>query len=270
MKVAIRDDDTCGFTELDELDRVYGDVWDRAPVCLAVVPFAMGYERVGIPAARWRDPRPLPLEENAALVDGLRGLLARKRISVALHGYTHQDFPDGYEFVAAPDPDRRVREGRAYLQSVLGTTVSVFVPPHNALSRAGLDAVRREGLDLLGSFLSFSPRHRSWEWRTPVNGWRIARYRARTRRSRRDPMIYPHPLRYSRHREFGCHSLVPGSRAADLIAGFDEARREGGHFCLATHYWEVDAALKAVLGEFLDYAAAQPDVEFVPAEALFQ
>ena len=50
MKVAIRDDDTCYFTTPDALERVYGDVWDRVPVCLATVPFAIGYEQPGIPA----------------------------------------------------------------------------------------------------------------------------------------------------------------------------------------------------------------------------
>ena len=40
MKLAIRDDDTCYFTEPSELERVYHDVWDRVPVCLATVPFA--------------------------------------------------------------------------------------------------------------------------------------------------------------------------------------------------------------------------------------
>ena len=47
MKVAIRDDDTCYFTAPETLERVYHDVWDRVPVCLATVPFAIGYERAG-------------------------------------------------------------------------------------------------------------------------------------------------------------------------------------------------------------------------------
>ena len=53
---------------------------------------------------------------------------------------------------------RRVADGREYLERTLGTSVSIFVPPHNALSRDGLDAVSRAGLNLLGSFLSFLSR----------------------------------------------------------------------------------------------------------------
>ena len=76
-------------------------------------------------------------------------------------------------------------------------------------------------------------------------------------------------LRYQQHAEFGCHSLIPGTTIEELVTGFEEARRAGGDFCLATHYWEVDQALKDVLRRFLDHAARVPGVQFVPAEALF-
>ena len=82
-------------------------------------------------------------------------------------------------------------------------------------------------------------------------------------------MIYPHVLRYRHHAEFGCHSLIPGTTVEELVRGFDEARLAGGDFCLATHYWEVDATLKGVLLRFLDHAARTPGVSFVAAERLF-
>jgi predicted deacetylase len=269
MKVAIRDDDTSYFTAPEALERVYCDVWDRVPVCLAVVPFAIGYEQPGIPAEHWRSGESMPLERNPALVTFLRELIRTGRVTIALHGYTHQDFPDGFEFEAAPDLTERVRRGRAYLESLLGCRVSVFVPPHNALSKRGLTAVAGAGLNVLGSFLSFRPSMRPWDWRTAWNWWAIHRYRRATGRSRRDALVYPRALKYSRHAEFGCHSLVPGTTADALLRQFDEARAFDGHFCLATHYWEVDAALKGVMRAFLDFAAGQPHTRFVRAEELF-
>ena len=269
MKVAIRDDDTCYFTAPDELAGVYGDVWDRVPICLATVPFAIGYERAGIPREHWRTGDAFALERNAELVPFLRDLVAHKRATVALHGYTHQDYPGGFEFQAAPDPERRVSHGLAYLQQTLGAPISIFVPPHNALSRRGLAAVSGAGLNLLGSFLSFRPTMRPWELRTLPNWWRVRTLRAATGRSRHDRFVYPFALRYRNHAEFGCHSLVPGSTVDELVAGFEEARRIGGDFCIATHYWEVDSALKAVLLRVLDHCAKYPNVRFVRAEELF-
>jgi predicted deacetylase len=190
-------------------------------------------------------------------------------VSIALHGFTHQDFPDGYEFQAAPDLERRVGEGLAYLRRTLGVPISLFVPPHNALSKRGLAAVGAAGLNIRGSFLSFRPSMRPWDWRTPANWWRVRRFRRSLGRTKADAMVYPHVLRYADHSEFGCHSLIPGTALDDLIAGFDEARRVGGDFCLATHYWEVDDAMKTVMLRFLDHAARHPDVRFVAAEELF-
>jgi predicted deacetylase len=269
MKVAIRDDDTSFFTTPDALTAVYGDVWDRAPVCFAVVPFAIGYEQPGIPREHWHSGEMFPLQRNTALVAFLRELVRAGRATIALHGCTHQDYPDGYEFEAAPDPEERVRRGRAYLEALLDCRISLFVPPHNALSKRGLAAVSAAGMNILGSFLSFRASMRPWEARTLPNWWAIQRYRRATGRTRRDPLVYPRVLRYARHAEFGCHSLVPGTGIDALEHGMREAQRAGGDFCLATHYWEIDGALKQVMRAFLDFAARQPHVRFVAAEELF-
>lgn len=270
MKVALRDDDTCYFTAPGLLERVYGDVWDRVPVCLATVPFAIGYERAGIPREHWHSGEAFPLDRNAELVGALKQLVASRRATIALHGCTHQDFPDGYEFQAAPDLERRVRDGLRHLQDTLGTVISVFVPPHNALSKRGLAAVGGAGLNILGSFLSFRPSLRPWDRRTPGNWWRVRRFRQSTGRTKRDQFVYPYVLRYTGHAEFGCHTLIPGTTLDQLTDGFEEARRGGGDFCLATHHWEIDTTMKGVLLRFLDHASRQPDVRFVAVEDLFR
>ena len=269
MKFAIRDDDACYFTRPETLEGVYHDVWNDVPVCLATVPFAVGYERKGIPREHWSSGVAFALDRNPEMVAFLKQQLGAGRATIALHGYTHEDFASGYEFQACPDPDRRVREGLQYLQSTLDTIISIFVPPHNALSKRSLRAVDAAGLNLLGSFLSFRPSLRPWDVHTPLNWWRIHRYRSATTRTRRDRFVYPYVLRYRNHGEFGCHSLIPGTTFEELKRGFDEARARGGDFCLATHYWEVDDQMKTVMRRIVDYAARQTDTRFVPAEALF-
>lgn len=269
MKVALRDDDTSYFTEPDRLASVYHDVWDRIPVGLAVIPHAAGFVDKAIPEKYWDAGRAFPLEENAALVATLRALIKDGRVSISQHGYTHEDYADGHEFQAAPDLESRLAHGQAYLERVLDTRIRVFVPPHNALSKRGLKAIDSAGLNLLGSFLSFRPSMRPWDLWTPANWWRIKQYRDRTGRSKGDRLVYPHVLRYRKHAEFGCYSLIPNTTFDELKRGFDEARAAGGHFCVATHYWEVDASLKHVLLQLLDYAAGFSDVRFVPVEQLF-
>lgn len=270
MKVALRDDDTSFFTAPDRLEAVYHDIWDRLPVALAVVPHAAGFADKAIPQHYWKAGRAFPLEENPELVTRLRAHAAAGRVTIVQHGFTHEDFPGGYEFQAAPDLERRLAEGRSYLERVFGTRLTMFVPPHNALSKRGFEAIGRAGLNLLGTFLSFRPSMRPWDRHTLGNWWRIRQYRAQTGRTKADRLIYPHALRYANHAEFGCHSLIPGTTVDELVAGFEEARRVGGHFCIATHYWEVDTVLKDVLRRVLDHAAGYPDVEFVSADRLFE
>lgn len=270
MKVALRDDDTSFFTEPERLDAVYHDVWDRIPVCLAVVPRAAGFRDKAIPEKYWQAGRAFALEENRGLVDRLRELITAGRVTIAQHGYTHEDFAGGYEFQAAPDIEQRLQAGRSYLDETLRTRVSIFVPPHNALSKRGLAAVSAGGLNLLGSFLSFRPSMRRWDAHTLSNWWRVRRYRASLGLAKSDRFIYPYVLRYRQHAEFGCHSLIPGTTFEHLVDGFEAAHRAGGHFCIATHYWELDATLKDVLTRFLDHASRVPDVRFVSAERLFE
>ena len=156
-------------------------MWDRLPVCLATVPFAIGYERKGIPRSTGTRRARLPLAERQQSVGAVPETADRRgRVTIALHGYTHEDYPDGYE----PSPRRirnaRLAHGLGYLRETLAAPITPFVPPHNALSKRGLSAVSGAGLNLLGSFLSFRPSMRPWDAHTLGNWWRVRAYRSAT------------------------------------------------------------------------------------------
>jgi hypothetical protein len=269
LRVAIRDDDTSYFTRPEQIERVYGRYWDRLPVSLAVVPCHASTRSKGIPAEHWEGVRAFPLADNLALVEYLRAQVARRRVSIVLHGWSHQNYPSGYEFEAGPDLVGRLARGRGYLEALFGGPIRTFVPPHNALSRRGLLAVDRAGLNVLGSFYSFRPDKKPWDLAALRNYRLVAAHRKRTGRTRRDRLIYPWPLRYNRHAEFGCQPLVPRTTLDELLAAFEEARRWGGDFCLATHYWEIDDRLAGILDAFIGHAD-RAGVEWVPADALFE
>ena len=269
LRVAIRDDDTNFFTRPEQLERVYRRYWDRIPISLAAVPVHASTRSGAIPRAHWQGERDFPLGDNLELVDFLREQARAGRVSVLLHGYTHKDFPSGSEFQAAPDPDARLARGRGYLEGLFGVPVRTFVPPHNALSWRALRAVERAGLNVLGSFHSFRPDRKPWGPATLGNYLRISAHRRRTGRSRRERLIYPWPVRYNRHAEFGCQPLVPRTTLEELLAAFEEARRFGGDFCLATHYWEIDGRLAGILDALIEHAD-RAGVRWVPADELFE
>ena len=268
MKFALRDDDTSFFTQPEQLERVYAAHWDRLPVSLAIVPAHAATRSKAIPEEHWQGDGNFPLADNSSLVSYLRDLFQRGRAAPMLHGYDHRNFPGGYEFQVAPDLPGRLRRGRRALEELFDRPIRTFVPPHNALSKRGLEALDAERMNVLGNFPSFRPSQKRWEPATPVNYLRLLAYRLRTRRGRRSRLIYPFPLRYKKHAEFGCHLLLPWTTLEELIAGLEEARRFGGDFCLATHYWEIDDHMAAVLREVVAYAE-QLGAHFVPADALF-
>jgi hypothetical protein len=268
VRAALRDDDTCYFTTPEALTRVYGRYWDRIPISLAVVPVHASTRSKGIPPEHWEGEAEFPLGENAELVDFLKEGVSSGRLSMVLHGYSHQNYPNGFEFEVAPDLDVRLAHGLGYLEALLDVEISTFVPPHNALSKAGLLAVDRLGLNVLGSFYSFRPDKKPLDLRALANYLRVTLHRRRTGRGRHDRLIYPWPLRYNRHAEFGCQPLVPRTTLDELLSAFEEARRFGGDFCLATHYWEIDDRLAGMLDAFIAHAD-RSGVTWVPADELF-
>ena len=62
---------------------------------------------------------------------------------------------------------------------------------------------------------------------------------------------------------------MPWTTTDELVAGFEEARRLGGDFCLATHYWEMDDRMAGVLGDIVEHAD-RAGATFVSADALFE
>jgi hypothetical protein len=189
VKVAIRDDDTCFFTQPEQLERVYGAYWERVPISLAIVPVHAATRSKGIPPEYWEGEREFPLADNTELVDFLREQIAGGRVAPMLHGYSHKNYPDGYEFQVGPDLGGRLRRGRAYLAELLGRPVRTFVPPHNALSRRGIEALDAEGMNVLGSFMSFRPSQKPWGIDTLANYLRITLFRMRLRRGRKSRVI---------------------------------------------------------------------------------
>lgn len=235
MIFAIRDDDACFFTDPRQLEQIYGDIWHRCPVSLSVVPFQSCTRTGALPSSCWTGDRIFPVGDNHELVDYLRQRLAEERVHVMLHGYSHRDEPDGYEFQAGKDLAQKLEQGKAYLKEVFGRPVTVFVPPHNVLSRRGYEAFLTSELVLSGRT---DPRTHGLRGVDLVH---FAWIRSHEKLLR---MAWPAPIRYSRHTEIGFHSLTPLVSLRALIREIEACHRRNGVFVLATHYWEFGARMR--------------------------
>ena len=188
MKVAIRDDDTCYFTAPETLERVYHDVWDRVPVCLATVPFAIGYERAGIPREHWHSGEAFPLEQNAELVRVSEGSCRARRVddrAARLHA-------SGLSRTASSSRRRPIPSGaspRACAYSARDARRADLGV--RAAAQRAVEARARGGrrgraqhprivpvVPAVDAAVGSRARSRNW--------WRVRRFRASTGRTRRD------------------------------------------------------------------------------------
>jgi hypothetical protein len=229
----IRDDDTSFFTSPDELEKAYGEITKHGPVSLAVIPFCRAGKSKGVPE-KFRGLWTIhPLHENKELVEWLRIEVAAGRFEPMLHGFYHDERHGLREFAGRNDLVRRVRDGKKYLEDLLGARVRVFVPPHNAIGREGLQAITREGLHLggvaglRGGWPVFS--RTSWSTWLRLRKWRAF-----------GGAGFPWVLDLGDHREMAGNPVTPTSSLKRNEIVFESAMKVGGVFCAATHYWELN------------------------------
>jgi hypothetical protein len=229
----IRDDDTSFFTSPDELELAYGEITKHGPVSLAIIPFCKAGTSKGVPEQYRRQWSINPLHRNGALVEWLRNRIAAGTIEPMLHGYHHDEEDRLFEFVNGDRLAERVRDGRKYLEDLLGSAIRVFVAPRNGIGRDGIKAIANEGLHLAGVAgirTGWSPfSHQAW-----ATWWRIRKWKSEGGRG------IPWVLNLGDHREIAGNAVTPTSTLSENQARYDCAERYGGVFCAATHYWELD------------------------------
>jgi hypothetical protein len=264
MYFCIRDDDTSYFTTPEALEAAYGEITRWGPVSLAVIPYCRAGFSKGVPEhirGRWSVH---PLHQNESLVKYLRRAVYEKRFEIMLHGH-HHDEPTGKgEFLRGKDLWEKVRDGRQYLEDLLGTSIRVFVPPKNIIGRDGLRSIIHARLDLGGTV---GVRH-GWPLlsRNTWKHWLMLR-----KWSKRCPNGLPWILDLGDHREIAGHAVTPTSSLNSNKAAFEAALNVGGTFCAATHYWEFpvasknegDPTVQEHLGQLVELARSNPQVRWL-------
>ncbi len=271
MKFAIRDDDTNYFTKPEELISNYSHVWDTCPISLSVVPFHTCTKTGAIPKAYWTGNDVYPIRDNQALVKFLLEMMENGRISIMLHGYSHKDNPDGYEFDTGDNLYEKVKKGRDNLKEVFNTEIKVFVPPHNTLSKKGLAAVINNNLNLVNT-PSFRIERRAFQLGNVLPFIKQKCFKLRFKNK------YPYVLSFPDHKEVAYYSLTPEASFDDLKESFDFCREKNGSYILATHYWEFAAVqsynrnitMGDVFNQFWEYVIKFNDVQFVSVNGIFE
>lgn len=271
MKFAIRDDDVNYFTSPQELVDNYNKVWDVCPVSFSVVPFHACTKSSGIPSEYWSGNKSFPISDNKELVIFLREKIRENKISITLHGYSHKNKSDTYEFDTKLDMIGQVKHGKKYLESLFDIEIKSFVPPHNTISVKGMEAVIANGLNLV-NIPSFRPGRRPFHIMNVIPFVKQAIFRWKYKRK------YPYVLDCYNHKEIAYYSLTPEVSFKRLKEDFDFCREMGGSFILSTHYWEFSARqvynsnrrMKDVFYRFWEYVNTIKGISFVTVDQIVE
>ena len=260
---AIRDDDTCYFTQPDELERVYSPIWGQVPVCLSVIPFAVPIHK-GVPVFGQMHTvnEPIPLAENQGLVNYLKEQLSQRKIEIMLHGFNHiykkinEQWVGEYGWKDENQLMEQTAKGKHYLEETFNiSSLKVFVPPSNMIGKKGIRAIAAQSLHLSGVMGRWGDR--------PISFPYLKAYAKRRAHRLFYGRPYPFPLDLRTHRELVMYTLSPQVTFDSLKRAFDFCTNRRAPFVLATHYWEniKHPAMLQTMHRMVDYVlkrGAQP------------
>lgn len=281
MLFAIRDDDTSFWTDPHELERVYREVWEKGiPVSLAVIPFSVPSYGRGSWDTFYQGENQRAIGENALLVDFLKEKVKEGKISIMLHGYSHQykvankwrampllatkDHLDilrknirgkdlvwygEYHWKSFTQMKYETKTGKEYLEDIFHTRINIFVPPSNDISAEGSKAVSECGMHMSGT-IQISRFNRPLTLHS-VRNWVIRVWWRLMHRK-----VYPFVLNYGKNKELCAYGYVPSVPFEALMSQMEYCAREKAPFVLATHHWEIaaDQDFYGLLGELSNIA----------------
>ena len=285
MKCIIRDDDTCGLTRAEELQKCYASILPEIPVCLSVTPLRIPGPHFDV--IRKDMDKPWPLEHNTELVGFLKTGIKNGYLDVALHGYHHvvttikngpslgtRDKPWWREYLYGDDLERKTCHGKQYLEYILGYRINTFVPPGNAISKNGLQAIIDQKLNLVGSptlrLLSF--KHRPFNPLNFLNAVKGKLWKIRNR----DHTKYPFVLDFKTHKEIAYYLLYPSTDLTELKKEVDFVHSVNGIFLLSTHYHAFQKKIRSgetieyAFHSVLDYISGKDNVHFITYRELWR
>ena len=263
MKFLMRDDDTCALTRVEELQKCYHAILEEIPICLSVTPFRIPGPSFDVSPEN-RD-KPFALERNKDLLLFLREGIVKGCLDIAMHGYYHaitspgqrEPLPDygrigkrwWREYLYGDNLEEKTRDGKRYLESILGYEINTFVPPGNAISKQGLKALINHKFNLIG--ISGIMLNYEVTPLNPFNYLNAAKRRFWKMKHRNFPK-YPFVLDFKTHKEITYYLLYPSTDLNELKKEIDFVHSVNGILILSTHYHAFPKKIKS--GQTIEYA----------------
>lgn len=272
IKFAIRDDDTSYFTNPEEIDRIYRDIWEVAPVSLAIVPFAVRSYNCGKWNSFYQEDSEINIDKNKDMISFLIEKIKEDKLHLMCHGFNHKyhktnnkNFIPEYVWKSPERLDKETKIGKDLLSSVFKVDIKTFVPPSNAISKKALSVVCKFYPYI---FMSI-PLKKIMD--IQLNKSYIEGYIKRLYYQLKFNLPYPFLLDFKSYKIHPSYSLTPQVSFNDIKKKFDICLSIGANFCIATHHWELseNPILRDNLLRLIEYATKKNCI-FSNCDDLFQ
>jgi peptidoglycan/xylan/chitin deacetylase (PgdA/CDA1 family) len=261
MQAIIRDDDTSFFTQPEQLETIYGRLWERnIPVCIAVIPAQRADVRVqhrpgtpydpGIPPQYRGQDREFPVTANRELCAFLNEKAREGLVEIVLHGYSHEymEFvlPDKFTVDDEHRIAKKLVEGRQMLSETFpDARIKTFIAPYDRISQRAVGMVLGFGFNLCTASSNLA----EISWLAEMGPYQIRE-------------VGPGELVYTCDEYLFTHRDPP----QDCLANARERLQTASTLIVGNHYWcfyydwgEVNAAMLECWYQFLDTLLAQSE-----------
>lgn len=258
MKFVIRDDDLNYFSTPEDITRWYEDLFAQGiPVGFSAIPYVTPLSDVYTADAVPGDTE-YQISSNTDLVSYVR---QNPLIEILQHGTTHETVDGVFEY-ARSVPRTEALRGREELERAFGTSVTVFVPPHDWIGSSGIRSIEHAKMDIIrgrgAGLRNLIPRVAY-----VLLFFKMLGYKAWHAVHGKVP-AYPHVLDFGLHKEVCSYRLED----TDVFKGLDFAHKKDGIFVVVTHVHTLDEEKKELLIKLIK-KAQDYDAEFVRPSELF-
>lgn len=169
--ICLRDDDTNYFTNVQELEEGYEELWGKVPITLATIPFVHGSEKrimdFDLDKGKYKRLREwelsadyselslynrlFPVGDNHELVYELKRMADQGLIEIAQHGVTHRYNERGAEMFYDNVSFYELRSANEYLEKTFDSRVQIFIPPSNTIDYKSAENIRKLDMRIMSS-----------------------------------------------------------------------------------------------------------------------
>jgi len=265
MDLIIRDDDLSYWTKPEKIEKVYKPLFDKKiKISFATIPFSVQMFNAGDFDAFYQNLEEKPIGENEEIIEYIKEKIDDGLVEIMLHGYNHLysfecngeikfatkenlepcrkqnkkiKFLGEYNYQNYKELNKKTKIGKEYLEDIFKINIRNFVPPSNQIKKAGIKAIIENNLNISGLI------GKKFDREFTIKGLTTYLDRVYFTLKNKD-IIYPKIANYGKHKELVGYAITPSTDWKKYYKQLDFCVKYALPFQIATHYWELNGALK--------------------------